>query len=125
MAVVFTLMSASPCMLKYKVTGGAGESGNLDATGNPTPDMYTDALYGTPMKFMLWNYPITNQAQGRAFAFDRNDIVLSILPRDTDAAWWVEANTDGGTRLRLTLTCVGADATGSYLTIEYKHTLVQ
>ena len=119
-----TLQSASRNMLKYRLIGGAGDSANIDAAGAATPDLITDSQLGSDLRTLLAT-AIGNQAAGRALLFDRSDLVLSILPRDADANWIVEGNTDGAGHLRLTVTATAADATGSYLTIEYKHSFVR
>ena len=124
MAVTFALMSASRNLLKYKVTADGIGSANIDAAGAATPDLLTDAVYGSPLRTLI-STTIAAQAAGRTLAFDRTDLIINILPRDADAAWIIEANTDGASHLRLTLTAAAADALGCYLTIEFKQTPVQ
>jgi hypothetical protein len=119
-----TLQSASRNMLKYKLIGGAGDSANIDAANAATPDLITDSQRGSDLRNLLATV-VGNQAAGRALLFDRSDLVLSILPRDADACWWVDGDTDGAAHLRLTVTATAADATGTYLTIEYKHSFVR
>jgi hypothetical protein len=120
MAVAFTKVVTTEYMIKYRVTSAGAESGNLDAAGAATPDLITDSLPGSKLRQVLQS-TVANQAAGRALLFDRNDIQIIFVPRDADAAWTIDGNTDGSSRLRLTMASAAADALGSYITIRYNH----
>ncbi len=124
MAVAFTKMISDDNILKYKVTSAGAEAGNLDAAGAATPDMLTDAIPGSPLRAALAT-AVANQAAARVLAFDRSDLLITMTTRTGAALWAIDADTDGANHLRLTATAAAADALGSYLTIEHRHSLIR
>lgn len=119
MAVAFTLVASSHNQLKYKVTSAGAEAGNLDQT-----TLLADAIPGSPLALALAT-SIADQAAGRAFAFERDDLDLALLERDVDALWIIDGDTDGASGIRLTMTSAAADALGSYLSITHRHSSIQ
>jgi hypothetical protein len=124
MAVAFTRVSTTENSIKYRITSAGAESGNLDAAASTTPDLLTDARPGSRLRQVL-AATVANQAAGRALLFDRDDLQIIFVPRDADAAWTIDGNTDGSNRLRLTAASAAADALGSYVTIRYVHSSVR
>lgn len=124
MAVTFALAQASNHCLKYRVTSGGAESGSIDAAGSTTPDLLTDAYLTLGNLYNALALAVTTQAEGRTLAFDGTNLEITITPRNTAAVWTIDANTDGSSHLRLTMTASGIDATGCYLNIRYRHSTV-
>lgn len=120
MAVTITHVTSSPNMLKYALTSDGGGSNNLDAA-----TLLADALVtGAPL-YALLGTAVGTQTAARNLVFGTSNLKINVLARDPDAAWIIDANTSGGF-LRLTLTCAAADtSTGSYLTIEYIHSVLR
>jgi hypothetical protein len=120
MAVSFTLVSASPEMLKYKLLSTGAENGDLAAAtmlanfalkaGTPLYDLLKTTLVGGPAAIAL--------------AFDRTDLNISILQRVAAASWIITA-TDVGSKVNLNCASAAADAVGSYLSITYRHTYIR
>jgi hypothetical protein len=122
MAVAFTLLSASTCQLKYRVTSAGAEAGNLDAAGAVTADLRTDCPLNSPMlPYFTAAYALQVNSQAEFFNSSRWDI--DMLPRTAIANWIIEADVTGpGGSARLTATAAAADATGTVLTIQFRHT---
>lgn len=119
MAVTFLLVAATRHTVKYKITSAAAENGNLDAAGAATPDLITDSKTGSKLR-TFFSTPRADQAAARAAVFDGADINVYLLQRDVDATWLIDANVNG-TALRINAAAAAADALGSYLMFEYRH----
>lgn len=122
MAVAFALVAATPNLLRYRVTSAAAEAGNLDAAGAATPDLLTDCPPGPLRAVLAATY--ANQAAARTALLDSSSVDVRINNRLASATWGIDANVNG-TALRLTATASAADATGSYLNIEHRHSMIR
>lgn len=122
MAVAFALVAATPNLLRYRVTSGAAEAGNLDAAGAATPDLLTDCPPGPLRTVLAASY--ANQAAARTALLESSNVDVRINNRLASAAWGIDANVNS-TALRLTATASAADAVGSYLNIEYRHSITR
>lgn len=116
-AAVVTLVSVSKNHLRYTLTGGIGETVNLDATHasiattlptGPLKDILT-ATYG-------------NQAAARA-AMRGSQIRIHFQHQVGGADCLVDVNGGAPSQLRLTLTTRVSAASQSVLDIEYRHSL--
>jgi hypothetical protein len=119
MAVSFTLVSANLHVLKYKLLSGGAENGDLSAAtmlGGCTGKV------GTPLYDYL-NTTIAGAPAAVARAFDNAALNIQILQRDPTASWIITATEVGG-KINLNCASAAADAVGSYLTIQYRHTMV-
>jgi hypothetical protein len=121
MAVTLTKMASGANILKYKMTSAGAENADLVAAGAPTPDLLTDCALkaGTPLYDLLAGF-CADQAAARVRAFELCELKITVLPRDANAAWVVDANVNVNT-FKLNVASAAADALGSYLIIEYRH----
>jgi hypothetical protein len=114
-----TLLSATPCCLKYALTSAAGGAINIDALGAGTPDLITDSPVGSPIR-QLVSQAYGSQAAARTATIFSTQFHAKLTKRDVDALWIVDANVNG-TALRLTATAAAQDVPGTILTLRYEH----
>ena len=126
MAVTLTKMAASPYMLKYKMVSTGAQSADLVAAGAVTADLLTDCALkaGTPL-YDLLAATCADQAAARVRAFELCELKITVLPRDADAVWTIDAGVNV-TTFKLVVSSAAADTSdGSYLIIEYRPTFVK
>jgi len=122
MAVTFALTAQTPHLLRYLVTSGGAEAGNLDGTGAVTPDLITDSIVGSPMAGVM-GATYAAAANVQTALLEGNTIDIWITPRTAAALWIIEGALAGATtHPRLTMTAAAIDVLGCILTIRYLHT---
>jgi len=123
--VTITFVAASPYQLKYKLTSSIAGTGGITATGGATPDLLTNcALKAGSAMYDLFAKQVATQDDARAVAFEHPELNIFLIPRDADAEWAFDANAVGG-HLQLLVTCAAADVLGSYLVVDYRHSMIR
>lgn len=120
MAVVFTLKTSTHYQLRYLVTGGQLQQGDLDAA-----TMVADAPAGSPIANFL-NSAIASDAAAVIFAFENSklEILFPAQFRTAGQPWSLTALSSGG-KLRLRAATEANDALGVYLVITFRHSMVR
>lgn len=118
MAVTITLQAVTPNLLRYKLESDAGGS---DVIANAT--LLADAIPGSPLHQAL-SKSLADNAAARAYvAGDTMHAGITFGSAIATAKGWGLRVTASTNALVFTPTCEAADADGSYLTIEHRHTL--
>lgn len=121
MAVTITaaLQSANKHSLVYKLTASGAGTGTLVAAGAVTPDLDTDSVNG-PLRDIL-TPAYASQAAARAKLSD-GSLRITFLNRTAAQDYLCDANVSG-TDFELDLTTGAADALGTFMLIEARHSI--
>jgi hypothetical protein len=107
---------------KYKLMSTGAGTITIPAAGGHSPDMLTDGFNGALRDYLA--VPVASQDEARSRVFERDDLTVFVVQRSNTAQWALDADVVGG-RLAITATCTGPDLLGSYLVVQYRHSMIR